>query len=812
MKPVVQMTDNPADRAPDNQDVIDVYHRLQLKPGIQAGPTIGVISDPVCNPGVDRVTVRGFRTRIALQGCMRLKIYFILPAILFFMSAIAGAEASPQFVGRDVCAECHPEQLAQWSGSHHDLAMQVASEETVLGDFDNASLTHYGVTSSFFRKDGQFMVRTEGADGKLQDFPISYTFGLEPLQQYLIEFPGGRLQALSLAWDARPKARGGQRWFHLYPDEKIAPDDELHWTQPGQNWNSMCAECHSTNLDKNYDPVTRAFSTSWSEIDVSCEACHGPGSEHVAWAGRKPGREKPESGMGLAILLDERERVEWKLDPETGNAVRSRVRESDREIGMCARCHSRRSPITGTYVHGEPLLDHYLPRRLDEGMYFADGQIDDEVYVYGSFIQSKMFHAGVTCSDCHEPHSLQLRAPGNGVCLQCHAATKYDQASHHFHEPGSAGASCAECHMPARNYMVVDPRHDHSMRIPRPDLSVSLGTPSACNNCHQDKSPEWAAGQVRSWYGHAPAGFQSYAQALHDARHEQPDSGDALAALIRDMETPAIARATALAQIGPYLGAATIDVLTLGLSDADPQVRAAAVAVLEYVPAEIRVRLAFPVLEDPVRAVRIEAARLLASIPVGELAEDQRSLLDKVLREYVAAQQAMAERPEAQTSLGNLHAALGEAQQAAVAYETAIDLNPEYIPGYVNLADLYRAQGKETDAENILRLAARVSPGNADVHHALGLSLVRQQRTKEAIGELRLASTLNPDNARYIYVYAVALNSTGEPEEALMTLQGAHTRHPGNRDILSALVAFHRDAGNQAAARTYAEKLRSITR
>ncbi len=239
---------------------------------------------------------------------------------------------------------------------------------------------------------------------------------------------------------------------------------------------------------------------------------------------------------------------------------------------------------------------------------------------------------------------------------------------------------------------------------------------------------------------------------------------------------------------------------------------AAVVAQLESVPAEIRVRLAFPMLEDPVRAVRIEAARSLAPIPTGDLPEHQRLLLDKAVREYIAAQQAMAERPEAQANLGNMYAALGEAEQATVAYETAIDLNPAYVPAYVNLADLYRAQGKEAGAENALRRAARVSPGNADVHHALGLSLVRQQRTQEGVEALRLASTLNPDNPRYIYVYAVALNSTGEPEKAIMTLQGAHNRHPDNRDILSALVAFHRDAGNQAAARSYAEKLRGISR
>jgi len=497
------------------------------------------------------------------------------------------------YVGSRACAACHRAEFDAWHGSHHDLAMQLATSKTVLGDFDNASLTHFGVTSSFYKKDDKYRVRTEGQDGKLQDYEIKYTFGVNPLQQYLIEFPGGRLQALSIAWDTRSKGQGGQRWFHLYADEKIAHDDELHWTKPGQNWNSMCAECHSTHLEKNYDPVTRTFSTTWSEVDVSCEACHGPGSDHVAWAEHKPGWKKLEASKGLAVSIDERRDIQWKINPETGNASRSKVRSSEKEIEMCARCHSRRSPISGGYVHGEPLLDHYLPRLLDEGMYHADGQIDDEVYVYGSFIQSKMYHAGVTCSDCHEPHSLALRVPGNGACLQCHQAGKYDQTGHHFHKPGSAGASCAECHMPPKTYMVVDPRHDHSLRIPRPDLTVELGTPNACNNCHADETPEWAMKQVQAWYGHTPAGFQNYAHTLHAARRSQPGMGDELAALIRNTETPAIARATALSLIGPYLRPATLDVLTLGLADDNALVREAAVGMLESTPPEIRARLVF---------------------------------------------------------------------------------------------------------------------------------------------------------------------------------------------------------------------------
>jgi tetratricopeptide (TPR) repeat protein len=687
--------------------------------------------------------------------------------------------------------------------------MQPASTSTVLGDFDKAEFTHLGVTSTFYREGDRFMVRTDGADGRLQDFEISYTFGVHPLQQYLVEMSAGRLQALSIAWDSRTAGAGGQRWFHLYADEAIDHDDILHWTQPSQNWNNMCAECHSTHLRKNYDAKTRGFATTWSEVNVACEACHGPGEDHRRWAEREDGWRQLDDTRGLRVQLDERRGAHWEMDAGAGIARRSQARDSAREIETCARCHSRRSPISPGYRHGEALLDHYLPALLSEGLYHADGQIDDEVYVYGSFMQSKMNAAGVTCSDCHEPHSLELSAPGNGVCLQCHQASAYNTSAHHFHEPGSSGASCAECHMPTRTYMVVDPRHDHSMRIPRPDLSVSLGTPNACTMCHTGQPAQWAADQVRKWYGDRSPGHQQYAEILAAARRGA-GSGDALAALIRNPATPAIARATALSQIGPYLSNQTADVLSLGLADEDPAVRVAAIVALESTPPAMQVQFAFPLLRDPVLVVRMEAARMLAPIPVGDLPAEQRHLLDDAGREYIDAQLANAERPEAQTNLGNYYAARGERKPAIAAYETALELAPYYLPAYVNLADFYRRLGMEPEALQLLQRAASENPDAATVHHALGLSMVRLRRYPEALAELALAAKLEPDDAGFVYVYAVALNSLGESQQAIETLQDALARHPRNREILGALVSFLRDSGDVEAANRYAQKLRAM--
>ena len=318
---------------------------------------------------------------------------------------------------------------------------------------------------------------------------IKYTFGVSPLQQYLVEFPDGRLQALPIAWDTRPMEQGGQRWFHLYPEEQITHDDELHWTRAAQNWNFMCADCHSTGVRKNYDPVADRFETQWAEIDVACEACHGPASRHLAWAEAKEAG-KPwdeDENKGLTVRLDERRDITWTVDPATGNAVRSKPRTSERELEVCAQCHARRGQIAEDYVPGKPFLDDYRPALLEPPLYYADGQQRGEVYKWGSFLQSKMYAKGVTCSDCHEPHSGKLRASGNAVCTGCHLQGKYDTAEHHHHPPGSAGAACAACHMPTTTYMVIDPRHDHSLRVPRPDLSVEFGTPNPCTGCHTDR-------------------------------------------------------------------------------------------------------------------------------------------------------------------------------------------------------------------------------------------------------------------------------------------------------------------------------------
>jgi len=715
-----------------------------------------------------------------------------------------------RFVGAAECATCHENENARWRGSHHQLAMQPATNSTVLGDFNHASFDNNGVTSIFSRNGSKFMVRTDGPDGALHDYEIGYTFGVHPLQQYLIAMPGGRLQALGIAWDTRPHERGGQRWFFLYPGQNITVQDSRHWTGLDQNWNYMCADCHSTNLRKNYDARTRTFSTAYSEIDVSCEACHGPGSDHVAWAKKQGDWRKLDATEGLTIALDERKGVAWPIDPATGNPRRSSPRKSEREIEMCARCHARRGEIHEDYVHGQPVGDDYRVALLDEDHYFPDGQIKEEDYEYGSFVQSRMFHAGVTCSDCHEPHSSRLRDESNGVCAQCHSLAKYDSPAHHFHKVGSAGARCVECHMPTRTYMVVDARRDHSIRIPRPDLSVKLGTPNACTNCHTDKSSQWASEAVNKWYGHAPRGFQSFAETLNAGTAGAPGAQQSLERLVADTAQPAIARATALSLLANYAPPPTDAAVRAGVGDDWALVRRASAHALSNTDPTASANASSPLLSDPVRAVRIEAAEVLAGLPANNLPADVAAAFNRATDEYISAQQLNADRPEAHMNLGLLYARENHLDQAEAELKTALSLDPSFAPGAVNLADLYRAQNRDDEGERVLTDAMSRSPNDASLEHALGLLMVRQKRGTQALDLLGAAARGEPGNARYAYVYAIALSDAGKTRAAIETLESSIKVHPYDRDSLAALANFLELSGDPAGALTYANRLEEL--
>ncbi|WP_254797404.1 multiheme c-type cytochrome [Geopseudomonas aromaticivorans] len=718
------------------------------------------------------------------------------------LAAESGAGASAH-VGSQACADCHNEQFQGWQGSQHAHAMQHATNETVLGDFDDATFLYAGIESRFFRRDGRFFVRTDGADGRLSDFEIRYTFGVEPLQQYLVEFPDGRLQALSIAWDNRPVSAGGQRWFHLYPGEAVDHRDELHWTRPAQNWNHMCADCHSTALRKGYDAQRDTFATRWAELSVGCEACHGPASRHLDWA--RGAGEIPHKG--LTLLLDERRGSGWRRAVDQLTARRDPPpREQSKEQEVCAQCHSRRSQIAEGFHPGKRLLDHYSPALLEPGLYHVDGQQREEVFVSGSFAQSRMHAAGVTCSDCHEPHGQKLRAEGNALCAQCHAPQHYDAPDHHFHPAGSPGAQCVSCHMPQTTYMVVDPRRDHSLRIPRPELSGRLGTPNACSACHSGQSAEWAAQAIREHHPKPAEGFQRFAAAWAAAEGNAPGASAGLAALLTDPAQPALVRASSAARLRQPARQEDWQALRKGLDDPSPLVRRAALGALEGLPAGPRGEWLAPLLNDPLQSVRSEAARLLADVP---LPQSRQADFARALGEYEAQLQLNADRAEGRSELARLRRRQEREADAVEQLRAGLRLDPLYLPAYLEFAELQRSAGREAQAEALLREGLALRPQAALLHYSLGLGLVRQQRRDEALGHLQQAQQLAPDDPRFAFALALALHP-GAPAQALAVVEKALQARPHEADLLWLAGVYSLEQGKPAAARTHAQRLLEV--
>jgi tetratricopeptide (TPR) repeat protein len=660
------------------------------------------------------------------------------------------------YVGRATCAECHQAQQERWHGSHHDRAMELATDESVLGDFNNTTFERLGATTRFFRRDGKFFVNTEGPDGQNTDFEIKYTFGVDPLQQYMVEFPKGRVQVLRVSWDTRNK-----RWFEVTPPdataEHLQPDDPLYWTNVAQNWNTTCAECHSTNLQKGYDPKSDTFRTTYSEIDVSCEECHGPGSAHVKLA------------------------RSWRLfwDRKAGYALAPlKSADTNIEIEACAKCHSRRVEIHAGFRPGRPLLDYYEPSLLVAGLYHDNGQIQDEVYEYGSFLESKMYANNVRCSNCHDPHSLKPKFAGNALCTQCHQAAKYDTVNHHHHAVDSTGARCVACHMPTRNYMVIHERRDHSLRVPRPDLSVTLGTPNACNDCHTkpEETPQWAAEAVRKWYGNKRPDDPHWATAIAAGNRKLPGGDELLAEVFRRKATPAIVKATAVSLLGQYPSETAVAIEQLGLSDTNAMVRMESTRALGGASTEQIMSELGPRLSDAIRAVRLAAARRLVTLPLTQLDPVYRQPFLSALSEYRAAQQLDLERAHPHINLGWLDrqlnrqldagmdgaahdlawlkGAVGDKAAAADELRSAIRMEP-YISGPRNeLANLLAQSGGD-DAEirelreeevKLLVRDATLLPNSGDIAYRLGLLEYQLGRLEEAETALTAACQLSPND------------------------------------------------------------------
>ncbi len=639
--------------------------------------------------------------------------------------AVPGLDAQPtrkptsNYITSKQCTACHPQQFNAWRESHHAQAMLPATATSVRADFNNIEVSHEKLTANFQRRGDNYFVITQGINGKVEEYQIQYTFGYEPLQQYLVAIPGGRLQALPWAWDTQKR-----RWYYL---QNPAPetDDWLHWTRGAGNWNSMCAACHSTAVEKKYDPETNSYATQWAEINVGCEACHGPGAKHVTLvkgnADLPKGNLEIEMGIGLSAV---------------------------EQVERCGRCHGRRGEITDSYDHGkDPMMNHYLPEVLRPGLYHADGQINDEVFVYGSFTQSKMYQSGVGCSSCHEVHSGSLRAQGNKLCASCHDSAQYNSSQHHHHPEVSPGAQCVSCHMPGKYYMGVDLRHDHSLRVPRPDLSTRFGTPNACNGCHTDQSADWAAKAVVQWFGakRQPHFSEILASATTDLGTALPG----LVNLLEDQSQPAIVRATAAFWLAQAAHLEPVQKALINLvADPAPLVRLHAIRALENAAAERRKHLLSPLLNDPVRAVRIAVAGAMADIPEVSIAQNYAAALQQAQREHQEYMKQNADFVSGQRYAAMYHEKQQRFAAAKAAYHQALKIDNRDTASRVNLAHLHYRLKEYSKAEQAFKMAIHYEPDFGPAYYSLGLLLAELKRFEDAENYLAQALLRMPGNMR----------------------------------------------------------------
>lgn len=726
-------------------------------------------------------------------------LYFV--AWMCSLSLFHDAQANEQ-----TCISCHKAEVLDWQRSDHFHAMEPATLKTVLGNFDNQTLDYQGQQARFFTENNKLIISMPDLEGTLTNYPVLFTFGYQPLQQYMFDMGQGKIQLFPFAWDSRTKEQGGQRWFVLHPEQK--EHDLFHWSQMGQNWNHMCADCHSTDFKKQFDLQSNSFNSTFTQINVGCQACHGDTQQHLVWAnGDTDIKDK-----GFSVNISKKTPLFTRQADGSMKSVQPL--KNSAQIPVCATCHSRRSQ-TADRADPHEFLKQFQPSLITPELYHVDGQVWDEDYVWGSFEQSKMFAAGVTCSNCHNPHSGKLKLPGNQTCTQCHTSEVFDTPDHHGHKIDNAGSQCVNCHMPATTYMQVDARRDHSFRVPRPDLTLKTQAPNACNSCHEDKTPQWAVKNIKQWYPNSKRmGSDHFSQAFHAADNQLPNSSSMLTKVAQNKDFPNIIRASALTRMANTPDNNAVVAIARAVKEDEPLKRQA--AIVAAMPYEIsqRWRMLNSLLDDSRLPIRSEAARALAAMLIepfpGGLNETDTKRLTNALNEYKQVQSYQAERGFSHTNLGNLALELNQPEQAKAHYLTAIKVEDIFIPSYVNLADLYRIQGDEVAAQNILKQGLKVNAEAADLHYSLAMSYIRVKNKQSALGHLQKAADLSTDNANYNYTYALLLQDMGQMERALDALKKAFRITPNNPDISYSLAQAYLANKQYDLAMRYARNLAQL--
>ncbi len=684
------------------------------------------------------------------------------------------------FLGDETCKTCHTEEFDKWQGSHHDMAMQEVNETSILGNFNNEIFKSQGVTSRFYKKADEFYVNTEGRDGKNHDYKIEYVFGITPLQQYIVKFPDGHYQCLRTAWDSVKN-----KWFDLYPDFKVVHSEWLHWSRGGLSWNTMCSDCHSTNVRKNYDEATHSYDTKYAIINVSCEACHGPGKQHVADVEKLGDTYKPSGSLKMTLDTAPKDLVD-----------------------QCARCHMRREQFSDNYNFEGTMLDHYSPQLITERLYHPDGQILDEDYVYGSFVQSKMYHNDVTCTNCHNAHSLKLKFDGNNLCTQCHLPETYNTPSHHFHESGTDGAQCINCHMTGKIYMGNDFRRDHSFRIPRPDQSLKYGTPNACTQCHEDKDDQWAWDTFKKQHGEPD--YTHFSDLLAPGITRKANALSPLTELVKDTIYPDIARASAVMAMSNYISEETVNNLLSFLNDESPLVRGASLDVLSEINTLDYAKAFLPLLKDEKRSVRVKAFFAVSELNEMQIPEDYKVVYNKVEKEFNTYLKINADFTGGRVRRANHYLKKGDVKSAITCYENALELDNLNNIARTNLANLYYRNGNMVKAEEAFKTIIRQEPNFGQTYYSYSLLLGELNRIDEAIVQMEKAILYAPDNIRFYYNLSLLYDKLSKFSQAEEIIVKGLKVEANNENLLYALAYIYSKNNQVEKAKNVTERLISL--
>lgn len=757
---------------------------------------------------------------------IKLSMLIILCLSQFAVAQINTKQINTKQVGSVRCVTCHKAEYQAWQGSHHQLAMEVASVNSVLGNFNQARIKYKQRQALFFKKESDFFVETDDPQGKLQTFKISHTFGVFPLQQYIVEFEKGRKQVLDIAWDARPKNVGGQTWFFLgsnhnqafvqqqghgeyFASADAADNADFHWMGPFYNWNNRCASCHVTGFQKNYNDGTQNYDTKFTELGVACEACHGGAQSHLAWTQGKLAKvDSTYSGFAMSI----KDNGVWSKALEGINKANNKVTtksrsgvSADTQVGVCAGCHSRRLQLKDRQAELD-FNDNYMPMLIETPIYHSDGQVNDEDFVWGSFQQSKMQQAGVVCSNCHDAHSLKLKnvnnetdkGSKNGVCVQCHNAESYNDKQHHQHKKLSTGSQCINCHMPATTFMNVDKRFDHSFRVPNPQQSQKINSPDACTSCHQDKDQDWAQQQIQQWRGGKKSKVSQHDQFALPFFNGQNASGHSaeqvrheLLSIANDFKQGDLVRASAISHMASQgLSSNSLSTLQQLLASESALIRLAAVRALTSLPVSQKFQLLQPYLAEASLSVRMEMAKQLASLPLPSITPAQANKVKALFKDLIAAARYNADTADNQVVLADFYLARQEWKKAESHYLIALNIQPNFEPALLNLADLYRGLKQDQKALPHLLHVVSIYPESANGRYALGLLYVRTGDIKRASHELEQASKLQINNASYAYTYALILQHANKKAQAKTFVKqwlGLNGPHPMLQRLLNSL-------------------------